>query len=522
MKIVGETSTKVKNHGHSTKKSASLPGEIDMRLVCPEQRLDCLPISDVTLNLDCRDEIIPILRALQHLYGNVPLRRELLCLVGKDVNKSTSYNRGRRGMNYWEIAVLAGVRLGCDLDYDKLQDLAENHRRLRQIMGIGDWQAEEVDFDWRRIEDNLLKLRPETLKKINDLIVRAGHALEPRAIESVRGDTFVVETNIHYPTESSLIGDGLRKVVTLAARLATEHGLSGWRQHEHLLHKVKKLVRDISRASRVKNQAGQARLQAGYKELLHVADELLRRGRQLAATVQSPGNLSVLNLAGGAGAKELLHYADLTARVCDTARRRVLQGEAVPNEEKIFSIFEPHAELIKRGKQPVPIQFGHNVLVIEDEVGFVVDYRVVANGVLDQDLVVPVLKKLQERFGGKIKSASFDRAFHTPENQKELAKIVSTPCIASKGQEKGRQQQEGGTVAFRKARQHHPGVESAIGALQAGNGLKRCRDRSKRGYERYVALGILGRNLQTLGKVLLARDHADCQAAKSKRKREAG
>jgi IS5 family transposase len=493
-----------------------------MRLACPDQRLDCSPVHEVKLNLNCRDEIIPILRALQHLYSDVSLRQELLRLVGKDVNQNTSRRHGRRGMNYWEIAVLAAARLGCNLDYDKLQDLAENHRSLRQIMGIGDWQAEEVDFDWRRIEDNLIKLRPETLKKINDLIVRAGHAMEPQAIEAVRGDTFVVETNIHYPTESSLIGDGLRKVITLAARLAGKNGLAGWRQHEHLLHKVKKLVRAIGRASRAKNQAGQARVQAGYQELLPVADELLQRGRQLAAWLQASENLSVLDLSSGAGTKELLHYVDLTAKVCDTARRRVLEGETVPNEEKLFSIFEPHTELIKRGKQPVPIQFGHNVLVVEDAVGFVVDYRVVANGVLDQDLVVPVMKKLQERFGGKIKSASFDRAFHTPENQRQLAEIMGTPCIASKGQEKGRQQQEEGTVAFRKARQRHPGVESAVGALQAGNGLKRCRDRSKRGYERYVALGILGRNLQTLGKLLLAQDEADCQAAKSKRKRDAG
>ena len=522
MKIVGQTSTKEKNRGHSTRKGTDLHGEIAMRLACPEQRLDCLPISEVTLNVACRDEIIPILGALQHLYGDAQLRRELLGLVGKDVNKSTSHNLGRRGMNYWEIAVLAGVRLGCNLDYDKLQDLAENHRRLRQIMGIGDWQTEEVDFDWRRIEDNLLKLRPETLKKVNDLIVRAGHALEPQAIEAVRGDTFVVETNIHYPTESSLIGDGLRKVVTLAARLAGEQGLPGWRQHEHWLDKVKKLVRHIGRVSRAKNQASKARLEAGYKELLQVADELLQRARQLAATVQLPENLSVLDLAGGVGVKELLHYVDLTAKVCDTAWRRVLEGEVVPHEEKIFSIFEPHTELIKRGKQPVAIQFGHNVLVIEDAVGFVVDYRVVANGVLDQDLVVPVMKNLQKRFAGRIKSASFDRAFHTLENQKELAEIVGTPCIASKGQEKGRQQQEEGTVAFRQARQHHPGVESAIGALQGGNGLKRCRDRSKAGYERYVGLGILGRNLQTLGKLLLARSEPDCQAAKTKRKRKAG
>jgi transposase, IS5 family len=493
-----------------------------MRLACPEQRLDCLPISAVTLNLGCRDEIIPILAALQHLYGDAPLRRELLGLVGKDVNKDTSRHRGRRGMNYWEIAVLAGVRLGCNLDYDKLQDLAENHRRLRQIMGIGDWQAEEVDFDWRRIEDNLTKLRPETVKKLNDLVVRAGHALQPQAIEAVRGDTFVVETNVHYPTESGLIGDGLRKVVTLAARLAARQELSGWRQHQHLLGKVKKLVRQIGRASRLKTQAGQARLRAGYQELLQLAADLVRRARQLATTLQSPEYLSVLDLAGDADTKELSRYVDLTAQVCDTAQRRVLAGQTVANQEKVFSIFEPHTELIKRGKQPVEIQFGHNVLVIEDAAGFVVDYRVVADGMLDQDVVVPVMKKLQARFDGKIKSASFDRAFHTPENQQGLAEIVGTPCIACKGEEKGRQQQEEGSVAFRQARQRHPGVESAIGALQAGNGLKRCRDRGKHGYERYVGLGILGRNLQTLGKLVLARDEADCQAARSKRQCAAG
>src|SRR5271165_2789665 len=200
-----------------------------MRLACPEERLDCLPIREVELNLECRDEIIPILRALQHVYADAGRRRELLALVGKDVNGSTDRKRGRRGMNYWEIVVLAAARLGCNLDYDKLQDLAENHRSLRQIMGIGAWQEEEVDFDWRRIEDNLTKLQPETLRKINELIVKAGHEQKPKAIGSVRGDTFVVETNIHYPTESTVIGDGVRKIVHLATELAKEYEVEGWR-----------------------------------------------------------------------------------------------------------------------------------------------------------------------------------------------------------------------------------------------------------------------------------------------------
>ena len=496
-----------------------------MRLACPEERLDCLPISDVRLNLECRDEIIPILRALQHVYGNADLRRELLALVGKDVNGDTSRKHGRRGMNYWEITVLGATRLGCNLDYDKLQDLAENHRHLRQIMGIGAWQDDEVDFDWRRIEDNLTKLRPETLQKINALVVKAGHVLEPKAINSVRGDSFVVETNIHYPTESSVIADGLRKIVNLAAELATEHALGGWRQAKHLLKKARGLARAIGRASRAKGQ-GADRLQPGYKKLLTLAEDLVERARQLLRSLRfkpDPVAFALENVKNGTAPlttpeAELLGFIVLTEKVCDNARRRVLHGETLANEEKIHSIFEPHTELIKRGKQPNPIEFGHKVLVIEDAAGFVVDYRVVENGVLDQDLVVPVMKKLQKRFDGKIKSASFDRGFHTPQNQEDLAEIVRTPCIAAKGAEKGRQQQKEGTVAFRKARQNHPGVESVIGALQKGNGLKRSRDRGKRGYERYVALGILGRNLQTLGKLLLEQDKANCQAAKSKRK----
>ena len=312
----------------------------------PGATFGLLPISEVKLNLECRDEIIPILRALQHGYGDAELRRELLALVGKDVNGDTSRKHGRRGMNYWEIAVLAATRLGCNLDYDKLQDLAENHRRLRQIMGIGAWQDDEVDFDWRRIEDNLTKLRPETLQKINALIVQAGHVLEPKAIESVRGDCFVVETNIHYPTESSVIADGLRKIAKLAAELAKEHDVEGWRQAKHLLKKVRGLARAIGRASRAKGQ-GADRLQPGYQKLLSLAEDLVARARQLLKSLRFKPDLSAFTLAkvkdGTAPLKtpeaELLGFIVLTEKVCDNARRRVLHGETLANEEKIHSIF---------------------------------------------------------------------------------------------------------------------------------------------------------------------------------------
>ena len=99
-----------------------------------------------------------------------------------------------------------------------------------------------------------------------------------------------------------------------------------------------------------------------------------------------------------------------------------------------------------------------------------------------------------------------------------MAKIVGAPCLPKPGAKQAEEQEQAASVEFRRARQSHPGVESAIGALQSGNGLERCRDRSEQGLERYVGLGILGRNLHTLGKLLIAREAVTCVAAASKRK----
>ena len=161
-----------------------------------QTRLDCRTVTDVELNVNCRDEIIPILTALQHIYSKPELRDAILDLVAQDVNANSRHDRGREGMHYWQILVLAAVREGCNLDYDKLQDLAEQHRALRHIMGIGDWD-EDTDFSSRRIRDNVCLIRPETIEQISHMIVSAGHELDPQAAKKTRADSFVVETNIH-------------------------------------------------------------------------------------------------------------------------------------------------------------------------------------------------------------------------------------------------------------------------------------------------------------------------------------
>lgn len=486
----------------------------------PQLCLGCTSILDVRLNTNCRDEIIPILAALQHIYGQPTLRDEILDAVQQDVNGNSSPIRGRTGMNYWPILVLGAVRLGCKLDYDKLQNLAEEHRSLRNIMGVNGWDDEQ-SFDWRCIRDNVCSLLPETIKHINHTIVAEGHRLVPEAAKTVRGDSFVVKTNVHYPTDSSLIGDGLRLIVPSAVQLAGLLGVDGWRQNKHLLRDVKQQLRVINRIASSKGRDCQNRLKDAYRTLLDQADRILDRAIKLldpAFLIISPGEqTSDVNTLRN----KLLNQLNMTIQVCDVARRRVLQGETIANDEKLFSLFEPETELINRGKNPNPIEFGHRVLVIEDGVGFVCHYTVMQRGAVDSEVLVGEFKKLQERLCGRIERASFDRGFHSPANQVELTKLVRHPCLPKPGVHQAEQQEREATVEFREARRKHAGIESAIGALQSGNGLDRCRDRTFGGYCRYVGLGILGRNLHVLGKLLLAREDEKCEAGKSRRDRVA-
>jgi len=482
-----------------------------------QQRLDCQPVLSVQLNRNCRDEMIPILTALQHIYAHPELRDDILRAIARDVNRHSSRKRGRQGLDYWSILVLAAVRLGCDLNYDRLQNLAEQHHALRQMMGIGNWD-EEARFDWRRIRDNIALVRPETIERINHLIVAEGHQLVPRAARTARADSFVVGTNIHYPTESSLIRDGLRKILQCGAAIADRLDLGGWRQHKHLYRKAKALSRQIDRVAARKGAGYQRRLQSLYRELLALAETLLIRAEELCASLPRGATADVEVLGWDA---ELEVFLDRTRCVCATAHRRVLQGQTVPNSEKLFSVFETHTQLYKRGKAAEPVQFGRQVLVYEDGAGFVTHAYLLPRDLDDHDVVVKQTRVLQERLGRRIRRASFDRGFHSPENQRDLAEIIPHLCLPMPGAKQAAQQEREATVEFRQARQRHPGIESAINALQAGNGLERCRDRTERGFSRYIHLGILGRNLQVLGKILLAREDAQCKAALSQRKKSA-
>jgi len=180
------------------------------------------------------------------VYSKPEIADRIMSLVEQDVNGNTCTDCGREGMDYWQILVLASVRLGCDDRYDHLQELSENHNKLRAITGVGSGD-EDTEFRWRRIRENVCLLKPQTIDVISQIIVAEGHDIVPEAIETLRADAFVMETNIHYPTESSLIRDGLRKILSMCSEMAVGNTVAGWRQHEHLWKTVKQLARKIDR-----------------------------------------------------------------------------------------------------------------------------------------------------------------------------------------------------------------------------------------------------------------------------------
>jgi len=489
-----------------------------MRIPHQEQlQLDATSIARITLDTECRDRMIPVLRGLQHLYSQPHIRDQALELIASDVLEDADPTQGREGLTLWQVFVLASVRLGTNITYDHLHYLAGNDRNLRAMMQVGAWSEES--FTWHRIRDNICQVRVETIEKINQRVVAEGHRLHPEAAEYVRGDTFVAETNVHYPTESGLLLDGLTKICHLAPLLAEAIGGDGWRQGKSLLKKAKRAARAIGRIK--KGRRYQQRLQAAYEGLLHYVDLLLPRLESLLE--QALGNLPydadglLPSSEASALYQQLIYWHSVTEHVRGTAYRRVVLGESVPNADKLFSLFEPDTELIMRGKAASPIEFGHKVMVIEDAVGFICHWKVLPIGADERDVLIPELTVLQERLHQRIKRASFDRGFHSPQNQISLAKIIPHPCLPKPGVHQAATQQAAATVEFHRSRRLHSGIESAIGALQSGNGLARCRDHSQAGYARYIGLGVLGRNVLLLGKLLLAEEHPQCAAAISLR-----
>ena len=477
-------------------------------IIKPQLALGVVDIAAIQLDPLSRDDIPRLLSGLQYIYMQPQVRKEVFAILREVVpldakGQPVSVDTGRPGMAQWQILVLGVLRLGLNADYDRLQELANNHRTIRQMLGHSDF-ADDQSWGVQTLKDNLRLFTPEILERINAVVVKAGHALvkkSPGEGLAVRSDSFVVETDVHYPTDTNLLYDAVRKVIETSAGLCADAGLSDWRQHAYNVRCLKKAYRRTQQVKRSRAKA-EAKRAAREVEIRQAHEDYLA----LAGTFLARVRVTRLTLIEGhhqpaAWFTALDDYVTHAERQIDQVRRRVLQGERIPHAEKVFSIFEPHTEWITKGKAGVPVELGLRVLVNEDQYGFILSHRVM-QGETDDQVAVPVVEDLARRFPN-LNSVSLDKGFHSPANQTRLAEVVPFPVLPKKGKCNATEAQREANPEFRSLRRQHAAVESAINALEA-HGLDRCPDHSLDGFNRYVALAVVGRNLHRLGASLLA------------------
>lgn len=470
----------------------------------PAQRqLGDVEIGNIKFDVHSRDDIPQLLQGLQYIHNNIEARDAILEQLGSVINEETDPEKGRPGMTLWMVLVLSVLRLGLNSDYDRIMELANEHQTLRQMLGLG-LMDEGKRFGLQTIRDNIVKLTPSVLNLINLQIVKQGHQLLGKQEEPLLGrcDSFVLKTNADYPTDAKLLVDAMRKMIIACGR--ADHAFSeinGWRQFDHLhkglrnlAHKARKLKPSTSKKE-TQIQTRKEDIQRGYIALVTRAFDLLDRvnatHKQLKTEAASPTALALI--------KTIEEFHPHAERQIIQIHERALLGETIPHSKKVFSVFEGHTEWINKGKAGVPVELGIRVCVLEDQMGFILHHQVMEKQT-DDKVAISMVTETQANYP-QLTGCSFDKGFHSPDNQKKLDIILEQLTLPKKGKWSKSDRERESTEAFVAARKQHPAIESAINALQV-HGLDRCPDHGIDAFKRYTALGIVGRNLIKIGAIL--------------------
>lgn len=480
-----------------------------MRDTFPIQRtIGEIDIADIKIDVRSRDDIPLILLGLQHIYCTQDLREKVFEII-KDIlpiqlvdgqAKPVSAELGCPGMTQWTILVLGSLRLCLNADFDRIHELANQHRTLRLMLGIADW--DEKTFSLQTLKDNLQLFTPDILARINQAVVEAGYALLGKKNTPVpvagRCDSFVVETDVHFPTDISLLYDAMRVLLHICAQFSEAFGLKGWRQFKSCLKKLKKALRIIQKLKHstakdeAKKQAKKAQIVQAHQTFMDLSAMYLKRVEATIEQLASQHSVGELQLAKP---KQFIAHAK---RQIDQIERRVMKGEAIPHDEKVFSLFEPHTEWISKGKAGVPVELGLRVAVVESREGFILHYKVMEN-TTDDKIAVAIVKETQAHYSS-FKACSFDKGFHSPVNQTELKAMLDQVTLPKKGKLSAKEEERETSEAFVAARKAHSAVESGINALEV-HGLDKCLDQGIDGFKRYVALAVVSRNIQKIGQI---------------------
>ncbi len=450
------------------------------------------PIGQIWIDPKSRDDIPAVLKGLQDIWGEEALRARLFALLDEHILPEADRTVGRPGMELWQILVLGVLKQGLGCDFDRLHDLANHHATIRAFLGHGDF-VDKTRYEYQTVVDNVSLLTPELLSAVGQLVVESGHKVARKKLgEPLRGrcDSFVVETDVHYPTDVSLLWDAMRCVLPETGEVAGQHAVGGWRQWRHLSRKVRKLFNTVRSTRRAKRrpervEAYLERCRALVARIAETLDELRDNGVE-ETTCQS-----------------IEGFIAHARRQIGQVERRLLRGETIPHAEKVFSIFQEHTRWISKGKAGTPVELGVPVALIEDQHQFILHHRILWEGE-DVDVAAPMVRETQARYPD-LRACSFDRGFHSPENRIDLDALLDLNALPGKGYRSRVDREREAEESFAAARRAHPAIESAINGLEH-RGLNRVRTHGADGFARAVALSVLAANLHRIGSILQKRE----------------
>jgi len=349
-----------------------------------------------------------------------------------------------------------------------------------------------------------LALGPEVIEDLHKRVVTI--AQEKKVVEGrkMRIDTTVVETNIHYPTDSSLLGDGVRVLTRAMKRTAAIAGNVGAKLRDRS-RSVKFRLLEIGRAARSKGGTGKEKLQQAYRKLLEATSRVVgqakRFSREIASGVKKSSD--VFQQAAMEGLrKELDTMAPRVQQVMQQTRARVLGGDTHA-DGKLASIFEPSTEIIRKGKASKPTEFGKMVKIQEAENQMIISYEVYEKRPSDSALLVPAIESHKEQLGRVPNLVAGDAGFYSASNEKTAhEKGVKRVCIPNRNTKSADRKKEQKKPWFRDGQKWRTGCEGRISVVKRRHGLNRCRDKGERGMKRWVGLGVIGDNLINIGRVL--------------------
>lgn len=351
------------------------------------------------------------------------------------------------------------------------------------------------------------QLSPEIIEKIHERVVLEARTVGAAPGRKMRTDTTVVETNVHYPTDSTLLSDGARVLTRGLVKIAALCKPGAIEVVDHA-RKVKHRVLEIVRAAKVKSDAGRERLVDGYRKLLGVTNSIVRHAEAVSAKIEA-GKIRVstdAELVVEALRAQLGHYIGLVRRVIVQTKERVFRGNT-HWEAKLMSLFEPATAAIRKGKAHKPTEFGRLVQIDEVENGIVSGFRVRDGNPSDMDALMPAVSHHKTLFGRVPKILATDRGFFSAKNEADAIELgVKTVAIPKPGKLSGKRARKQRERSFRRAQAWRAGGESRIATLKHGFGMNRAMSKGDAGHKRDIGLAVITNNLVSVARWALRQE----------------